>query len=284
MKFVIFSGIFLWCLANSSAAKTITCKKETIDGHLGCRFSGVSIGPNETVSIKTDPENADPKTITRVDFSSSSIHSVPSEVFAKSPNLKEFWADNQNVQEIKVGTFLAANLLDKVRLRNNKLTVLHRGAFDGKNFHNFFFQNFFQFHFKGLTRVTSIWVEFNSLRAIHPQTFSRLSNLQHLDFQGNSCITKYFNPIASLTGVENELMTCGVEYAMSKVENLESSIHKKFDNLQTELEEREKKVDRKFELVTELFGYLDERNEENAGEIKDIKKMVEKIWDMLNSK
>jgi hypothetical protein len=50
------------------------------------------------------------------------------------------------------------------------------------------------------------------------------------------------------------------------------------------LEEREKKVDRKFELLTELFYNVDERNEENAAEIKEIKKMVEKIWDMLNTK
>jgi hypothetical protein len=54
--------------------------------------------------------------------------------------------------------------------------------------------------------------------------------------------------------------------------------------LQTQFEEREKKVDRKLELLTELFYNVDERNEENAKEIKEIKKMVEKIFEMLTSK
>jgi hypothetical protein len=73
--------------------------------------------------------------------------------------------------------------------------------------------------------------------------------------------------VTSLAAVEQELMACGAGYGLTE----------QLKNLQSRHE-------RKFELLTELFYNVDERNEENAADIKEIKKMVEKIWDMLNSK
>jgi hypothetical protein len=98
--------------------------------------------------------------------------------------------------------------------------------------------------------------------------FSHLTKLNDLDLSGNSCINKRFNPVTSLAVVENELATCGAGYPASITDLL---------YVQTQHE-------RKFELLTELFYNVDERNEENAAEIKEIKKVVEKIWDMLNTK
>ncbi len=134
------------------------------------------------------------------------------------------------------------------------------------------------------------------MSAMHPRMFSHLTKLNSLDLRGNTCINKRFYPVTSLAVVEQELMACGAGYGLTeqllnslsrhekKFESIEKAVNEKFVDLQTQFKEREKKVDRKFELVTELFGYLDERNEENAVEIKEIKKMVEKIWDMLNTK
>jgi hypothetical protein len=77
------------------------------DGFQGCKFSGLTIGPNETVSIKTDPESSASK-ILRVKFVDSSIHSVPAEVFQKFSNLIVLDVDGNNVQEIKPNTYLHA--------------------------------------------------------------------------------------------------------------------------------------------------------------------------------
>ncbi len=99
--------------------------------------------------------------------------------------------------------------------------------------------------------------------------------------------------MTSLAAVENELATCGANYPVSLPDllDLQNRHERKFESIENQLkimngksEETEKKVDRKFELLTELFYNVDERNEENAAEIKEIKKMVQKIWDMLNSK
>jgi hypothetical protein len=127
--------------------------------------------------------------------------------------------------------------------------------------------------------------------------FSHLTKLNDLALNSNTCINKRFYPVTSLAAIENELATCGANYPVflpdllyvqtqheRKFESIEKAVNDKFVDLQTQLQEREKKVDRKFELITELFYNVDGRNEENAADIKEIKKMVEKIWDMLNSK
>jgi hypothetical protein len=106
----------------------------------------------------------------------------------------------------------------------------------------------------------------NKLSAMHPRMFAHLTKLKVLLLSGNSCINKNFDPVTSLAAIEQQLGACGAEYALTELENLQN------------------RHERKFELLTELFYNVDERNEENAAEIKEIKKTVDKIWDMLNTK
>jgi hypothetical protein len=282
MKIVILSGILFLLFVNILAQKTITCKKGEFEGHPACLFSGVTIGPNEAVTIKTDPANLDVNSITAVNFPSSSIHSVPSEVFTKFPNLKLFRAYGVKLQEVKPNAFEKGRKLEVIRLNYNELTFLHLDTFKGELF-NFllFFRNakFRKFISKGLTELKIIWLEHNKLSAMHPRMFAHLTKLNELYLSGNACINKKFYPVTSLAAIENELATCGANYLVSLTD-----LPRKLESMTEKLEEREKKVDRKFELLTELFYNVDERNEENAAEIKEIKKMVEKIWDMLNTK
>jgi hypothetical protein len=70
--------------------------------------------------------------------------------------------------------------------------------------------------------------------------------------------------VTSLAAVEKELVTCGANYPVFLPDLLN--------------------VQRKLELLTELFYNVDERNEENAAEIKEMKKTVDKILEMLNTK
>jgi hypothetical protein len=116
--------------ANILAEKTITC--EVKDDVRTCLFSGVTIGADETVStIKTDPEDTDAETITKVKFLGSSIHSIPAELFEKFPNLQWLTANEQEIREIKADTFKNAKKLALVDLDRNFLSTLDVDTFRG---------------------------------------------------------------------------------------------------------------------------------------------------------
>jgi hypothetical protein len=125
-----------------------------------------------------------------------------------------------------------------------------------------------------LTKLKTIYLENNKLTAVHPRTFSNLDSLNTLDLRGNICVNKWFQPVTSLTEIESELTKCGFGYALTE----------QFKNSQSRNEQKFETIDRKLELLTELFYNVDERNEENAADIKEIKRTVDKIWDMLNTK
>jgi hypothetical protein len=96
MKIVILVEILLISLANTSAQKTITCQVYSPRSSPGCSFSEITIGPNETVSIKTDPEDYDANKIVSVGIGWSTIHSVPREIFTKSFFCS--WSENSGDQ------------------------------------------------------------------------------------------------------------------------------------------------------------------------------------------
>jgi hypothetical protein len=96
-------------------------------------IENVTIGPNETVTIKTDPKFIDASTIQWLYFSSSSIYSLPWEIFNKFYNLKTFRAEHSNVQEIKARwAFSARWELERIDLWDNSVAFLHVATFKGK--------------------------------------------------------------------------------------------------------------------------------------------------------
>jgi hypothetical protein len=134
MKILILSvGILLLVFVNTLADQTITCKMLDNDP-TSCLISGETIGQNEAVSIKTDPENVDVSKITWLKFSSSSIYSIPPEVFTTFPSIKWFFASGQNILEVKRGTFWDGKNLEWIHLGNNNVTFLDRRTFNGENF------------------------------------------------------------------------------------------------------------------------------------------------------
>ncbi len=132
MKIIFLAAILSLLLVNIMAEKTITCKVKAMFRFQGCQFPDVTIDKNEAVSIKTDPEDVDPSTITWVRFIDSSIHLVPREVFDKFSNVKKFWAVEQNIREIHPDTFENAKNLEEISLSHNKLTYLNEDTFKGK--------------------------------------------------------------------------------------------------------------------------------------------------------
>jgi hypothetical protein len=131
MKIILLIGILCLSLVNVSADQTITCELPP-NTPTGCYISSVTIGPNETVSIKTDPEDADANSITFVQFTRSSLYAVPREVFTKFPNLNRFHVGHQKIQEIPPNTFLNARKLTFLDLGSNALTSLAVETFKGK--------------------------------------------------------------------------------------------------------------------------------------------------------
>jgi hypothetical protein len=158
MKIVILSGILFLLFVNILAQKTITCKKGEFEGYPACIFSGVTIGPNKTVTIETDPANLDVNSIIAVVFESSSIHSVPSEVFTKFPNLKVFRAVNVKLQEVLPNAFEKGKKLEQIRLGSNELTFLHLNTFKGEFFHFFFAMLISGILFQRFDRIEENWV------------------------------------------------------------------------------------------------------------------------------
>jgi hypothetical protein len=139
MKIVLLVGILFLFFANIWAEKTITCKVSDNNPSV-CIFSDETIGENDTVSVTTNPTDADVNSITSVEFrSSSSIYSIPRQIFQKFPNLENFYAAQKDIKEIKPNTFVDAKKLEKINLWGNELTVLHADAFKGKIFNFIFF-------------------------------------------------------------------------------------------------------------------------------------------------
>jgi archaellum component FlaC len=145
----------------------------------------------------------------------------------------------------------------------------------------------------------------NKFSALHPQMFSHLTNLKLLWLENNTCVDKNYYSAPSMAEVEKELANCGVGYTTElenrqenrfvsienqlktidgKFESIEGTINEKFASLQTRLAEREKKVDLELEQVSELFAFVYQRNKENTDEIREIKKSVDNILELLTRK
>ncbi len=135
MKIILLSVVILsLSLAqNILAEKVVTCRVPS-EELSRCLFFNVTIEKNEVVSIKTEPEDVDASTITWVEFFESSNHSLPREIFTKFPNVKEFIASRQNIQEIQPDTFADAKKLKKINLQKNELSFLHVDTFSGEFF------------------------------------------------------------------------------------------------------------------------------------------------------
>jgi hypothetical protein len=135
MKIILLVGILFLVFVQGLADQTITCKVKIVSTQTQCTFPDVKIGPNEAISIATDPADFDANLIDAVLFSwsskKSSVYSVPSEIFSKFPNLERFQAWMQEIEEVKYDTFWNGKNLLGIDLSTNFITFLHRDTFKG---------------------------------------------------------------------------------------------------------------------------------------------------------
>jgi hypothetical protein len=110
-------------------------------------------------------------------------------------------------------TFANAGKLRVIDLSDNALTFLHKDTFDGEysqlsTFNSSQHTN----QFTGLTKMHWIILSNNKIRALQPQMFSHLADLNALDLQNNTCVDKEFHHKPK-TEIERELAACGAAYA-----------------------------------------------------------------------
>jgi hypothetical protein len=238
-----------------------------------CRFSGVTVGPNEAVRIEVDPAKTNVNGIIYVKFISSSIHSIPREVFTKFPNLKTLQASGQNIQEITADTFSDAGKLRVINLADNAITFLHKDTFKGQYFIFAFVlisnihTNLIKFQFTGSTKLHN-----NKIRALQPQMFSHLADLNDLWLQNNTCVDKKFPVKPSKATIERGLAACGAAYEIQ--EQLEVSATQSFEKIDEKLKLLKKLFDQNQELQELYNAKFEERLEENTKEIRSIKNML----------
>jgi archaellum component FlaC len=161
-----------------------------------------------------------------------------------------------------------------------------------------------------LSKLEKVILKHNKFSVLHPQMFSHLANINYLWLENNTCVDKNYYSVPSMAEVEKELTMCGIGYTFGeqlpivlnrherKIESIENQLKKidgrfesidqtindKFASLQTQLEERAKKVDQELEQVSELFAYVYQGNKQNSAEIREIKKTVDNILEMLSRK
>ncbi len=137
--------------------------------------------------------------------------------------------------------------------------------------------------------MSEIHLDNNQIRTMDPQMFSHLNYLYRLDLRGNVCTSNNFDPVISKKEIEKELAKCGVgQESHEEVHSLDKTCSEKIvdDKVSERNEETcENIMNEKLEIITNITNNIrksiETNNEENAKEIREIKTMVEKIFQML---
>lgn len=306
---------FLWIFLASriSSQKIITCKFE----NLKCTFTKISVGKNEEVIVNVEPSNINVEEVTHVEFESSSIYTIPPELFQKFVNLQWLKAWNQDVREIGPANFVNARNLQHLDLYNNQLTHIHEHTFkDLTNLKVIFLpQNDLHVLHKN-TFIDNLNLEIihlynNSLAALHSQMFSHLKKLNNLGLVNTTCTNKWFDN-SNLVTVENDLQTCGTGYGVhmlnqKNIEILKAEIDEKIedevmgqvskklneisenfavltekmDKIDQHYVKKFENFDEKFTLLTGLYANLDKQTQHNTKTIEKMSKTIEKILEIL---
>ncbi len=133
MKLLLFIGTLILLISRISSQKVITCVIIVpVDDYPGCRFSNIKIAQNESVTIEMYPSNSDAEKIEKIQFKSSSVYTIPPEIFTKFPNLKSLFAASQDIQEIRAETFVNAKNLIELDLQLNGISELRPDTLKGE--------------------------------------------------------------------------------------------------------------------------------------------------------
>jgi hypothetical protein len=183
-------AIFCWIFATVALAdRPLMCRvNENV-----CIFKSkvLHFGQKVTIAAYREDTCSDDSDITRVDFTSSSIDFVPSELFTTFENLEHLEMQNQKLKEMDRDTFMNAKSLKVLQLHTNKLRKLSAFNFRGAdNLKHIFIptneiQEIDEDAFRNMVDLELIHLCENNLKEIHKNTFKTLLKLNDVSLNAN---------------------------------------------------------------------------------------------------
>lgn len=186
MKLLFTLILFFTAFGGTKAKRTINCQMDDEDY---CVFKRIFVKKNEFVNLGV--EEIDKSQVIRVDFQTSTIESVPAELFESFENLEILLLSKRNVEELRPDTLMHARKLKILDLDRNKISNLERGAFKGAiNLENIFLccnqlTTFDKTLLIFQTKLQYITLRQNNLEILHKDTFKNQINLDKIDLGGN---------------------------------------------------------------------------------------------------
>lgn len=156
-------------------------KLEISDGHI-CTFYDVT--PEDFENVDADLDKGPVK---RIFFKTSSLHTIPENLFLRYENLEFLDAGKQNVNGISRNDFRNANKLSYLRLSYNPIGRLEKEQF------------------KSAPKLSGIYLSVSAIKEVHETAFNGLSHLKSLALGGNNIIElppKVFHHLENLQWIQ----------------------------------------------------------------------------------
>jgi hypothetical protein len=180
MRSVITKLLFFGFVSQALSQKLLVCQ---VSGDT-CTFHGKIVNKGESVVTVADHQGSTNADIRNVVFESSSIYSIPSELFTTFRNLETLDMVNQGVREIRPGTFKNAKSLNNLYLQLNNFEAFNENTFEGAE------------HLRKLSCVNS------GITSFHKDTFAKLVYIEYLDLGKNQVKIFHKDIFKSLVNLE----------------------------------------------------------------------------------
>ncbi|XP_049299541.1 insulin-like growth factor-binding protein complex acid labile subunit [Anopheles funestus] len=149
-------------LPQSAFSKQLVCNMEL---SRSCSVVGAKVSSDEITSTEFISPN--PSTLTRVQFSRSTLAAIPPAIVQNFPKLEAINATASDIKQVQSNNFAGAKSLQTLYLSGNKIHELPREAFFGAN------------------RLQTLDLSDNEISAIDATAFKRLRDLKTLLLGGN---------------------------------------------------------------------------------------------------
>uniref|UniRef100_A0A182M6B9 Uncharacterized protein n=1 Tax=Anopheles culicifacies TaxID=139723 RepID=A0A182M6B9_9DIPT len=150
-------------LPQSTFSKQLVCNMEL---NRSCSLISAKVSPDEIMSIEFVSPN--PSTLTRLQFSRSTMAAIPPAMFQTFPKLEVLNATASDIKQVQSNNFAGAKSLQSLHLSGNKIHDLPSEAFFGAN------------------RLQLLDLSDNAITTIDGTAFKRLRDLKALLLGGNT--------------------------------------------------------------------------------------------------
>jgi Leucine-rich repeat (LRR) protein len=213
MKVTIFAIILLFFDGQSMGQKVFKCQIDR-ENHEKCYFNSVEfrVGDDATFGFSSD-SNVTAASIETIGFKSSTVETIPTQLFETFENLKYLYINYANFKTIQKSQFENATQLKNLYLNGLEVKTLERnsfpsnlllidfccgalekvdpGAFEGLAVLDFLvlgrnkIRSIHPETFESLKKLRILYLDYNQLEILHPDTFKALANLRYIKLDSN---------------------------------------------------------------------------------------------------